>query len=172
MTRAILSQIPILLLAPLSLLAGEEWPGVAYAEVRAYAWPDDKITEAVILPDKSLKPGVINKDGALLTAEQVKKLLAAVTGKHPEHGVAACHIPHNAFVFYDADKKPVAFVEVCFMCVNHRIFPKRSWSYIDLVSLASIFSEHKLPMGEYADLAAFEKRFKGVHGKSKGEPQK
>ncbi len=68
MKRAILA----LLFSTLSLLAGDQWPGVPFTEVRAYAWPDDKETEAVVLADKSLKPGVINKDGALLTPQQVR----------------------------------------------------------------------------------------------------
>lgn len=168
MTRAILRKIPFLVLfllltlTALWLLAGKEWPGVAFTEVRAYAWPNDETTQAVILPDMSLKPGVINKEGALLTPEQVKKLVAAVTGKHPDYSVAACHIPHNAFVFYDAEKKPVAFVEVCFHCRGVRMAPAGSSPKKDLVSMASIFAEHKLPMGKYPDLAAFEKEFKGV----------
>src|SRR5882757_2864093 len=72
-----------------SLHAGAPWPGVPFTEVRAYAWPDDHTTEAVILPGKTLKPGVINKEGALLTADEVKQLIAAVSGSHPKHAVAA-----------------------------------------------------------------------------------
>ena len=154
--------ILFLLLTTLSVFAGEPWPGVQFTEVRAYAWPDDKETEAVILADKSLKPGVINKDGALLTPQQVKQLLAAVTGKHEPHPVAGCHIPHDAFVFYDADKKPVAFVEICFGCLNHRVEPAGSAPVIDLLALASILSAHKLPMGEYPDFAAFKKGFNAI----------
>ena len=158
MNRAIL----FLFFTTLSLFAGEQWPGVQYAEVRAYAWPDDKETEEVILPGMALKPGIINNDGALLTPQQVKRLLASVTGKHPWHPVAACHIPHNAYVLYDAAKKPVAFVEICFGCFNHRIMPDGTSRYLDFISLASIFAEHKLPMGEYPDLAAFKKQFTKV----------
>ena len=109
----------------------------------------------------TLKPGVINKEGALLTPDQTKRLLAAVTGKHPGHAVAACHIPHNAFVFYDAAGKPVAFVEVCFGCLSTRSEPGGAAVCLDLVGLAGIFDELKLPMGEYPNLKAFKKHFKG-----------
>ncbi len=112
MKRAIL----LLLFCAVSAAAGESWPGVQFTEVRAYAWSDDKKSEAIILDGMTLKPGVINKDGALLTATQTRRLLSAITSKHPWHPVAACHVPHNAFVFYNADHRPVAFVELCFGC--------------------------------------------------------
>jgi hypothetical protein len=157
-----MSRAFFLLLSTASLLAGAPWPGVPFTEVRAYAWPDDKHTEAVILPGMALKPGVINKDGALLSPEQTKRSLAAVTLKHPDHPVAACYLPHNAFVFYDAAKKPVAFVEVCFGCLSSRIQPRSSGHPFDLLVLASIFDAHKLPMGEYPNLAAFKKHFDDI----------
>jgi hypothetical protein len=156
MTRAIL----IFFLSSLCAFAGDTaWPAVKFSEVRAYAWPDDKSTEAVILKGMILKDGAINPGGAVLTPEQTKTLVAAVTGKRPGYPVAMCHIPHNAFVFYDEAKKPVAFVEICFGCSNHRIAPKGAAENIDLVALASIFDAHKLPMGEYRDLTAFKKHF-------------
>jgi len=156
MTRAVI----ILLLSAICAFAGEAaWPGVKFSEVRAYAWPDDKSTEAVILNEMALKDGVLNPDGAVLTPNQVKKLISAVTGKRPGYPVASCHIPHNAFVFYDATKKPVAFVEICFGCSNHRILPEGAARNLDLIAIAAIFDAHKLPMGEYRDLTSFKKHF-------------
>ncbi len=163
MNRAIL----ILLLSSLSLFADNSWPPVEFTEVRAYAWPDDKQTEAVILPGMKLKPGAINADGAVLTPQQTKRLLAAIAYGHPDHPIASCHIPHNAFVFYDATKKPVAFVEICFGCLSYRAEPRRSGKPLALVSLASIFAEHKLPMGEYPTLEAFKKHFDQVNNSGK-----
>lgn len=166
MTRAIL----ILLLSTLYAFAGDAaWPAVKFSEVRAYAWPDDKSTMAVILEGMTLKDGVINPNGAVLTPEQTKTLVGAVTGKRPEYPVAMCHIPHNAFVFYDAAKKPVAFVEICFGCSNHRISPKGAAENLDLVALATIFDAHKLPMGEYRDLDAFKKHFDDLQKMMKGD---
>lgn len=156
MTRAIL----ILLLSTLCVVAGETpWPSVKFSEIRAYAWPEDYHTRAVILEEMALKEGAINPAGAVLTPEQTKALIAAVTGKRPDYLISACHIPHNAFVFYDAAKRPVAFVEICFKCQNHRIAPEGAAENLDLVALAQIFDAHKLPMGEFRDLAAFRKRF-------------
>ncbi len=155
------SALLLLLLSTLSLFAGEPWPGVRFAEVRAYAWPDDKTTEAVILPGMTLKPGVINQDGAPLNAEQIKRLRGAVIGRHPSHPVAACYIPHNAFVFYDEAKKPVAFVEVCFGCLGSRQEPKATAEWPDLLAMAAIFDELKLPLGEYQNLPEFKKHLQG-----------
>jgi len=166
MTRAIF----IFLLSTFCAFAGDTaWPAVKFSEVRAFAWPDDKSTEAVILKGIIPMDGAINPGGAVLTPEQTKTLVTAVTGKRPEYPVAMCHIPHNAFVFYDAAKKPVAFVEICFGCSNHRIAPKGAAENIDLVALATIFDAHKLPMGEYRDLAAFKKHFDELQKMMKGD---
>jgi hypothetical protein len=154
--------ILFLLFSAMSFFAKDTWPGVEFTEVRAYAWPNDDKTEAVILPGMALKPGAINKEGALLTADQVKRLLSAVREKHPPYPIAACRTPHNAFVFYNGAKQPVAFLEICFECRNYSVRPIAHESNIDLISLASIFAEHRLPMGRYADAAAFERAFKNA----------
>jgi len=149
------------LFVAVSLVADTSWPGVQFAEVRAFAWPDDKVTTAVILPGMALKPGAINKKGSILTPDQTNRLLTAVTGKHSEYGGSRCHIPHNAFVFYDSTKKPVAFVEVCFECLTTRLEPRGAAEFPDVVNLARIFDEVKLPMGAYRNLKAFLKHFQG-----------
>ena len=148
-----------LLFSYLPAPAAEKWPGVPFSEVRAYAWPADTQEEAVILPDKSLLPGVLNENGALLTSKEVQRLRNAVTGRHADHPIMACYTPHNAFVFIDAKKKPVAFVEVCFTCLMYRAEPAGVAQNFDLLALAGIFSAHKLPMGEYRDLQSFRKAF-------------
>jgi hypothetical protein len=133
------------------------WPGRAFAEVRAFAWPDDHTTEAVIRLGGRLKPGVLNPEGALLSAEQVKRLQIAVVGQHKGSPSALCYYPHNAFVFYDAAKRPVAFVEVCFTCGGFRAAPRGAAQIIDEAALAALFGELKLPMGKYKDLADYQK---------------
>ncbi len=135
------------------------WPGVQFTEVRAFAWPKDDDTKAVILENMTLKSGAINPVGAVLTPEQTKALISAVTGKSPDYLFKGCYEPHNAFVFYDAAKKPVAFVEICFTCFSHRITPKVTATRLDLVALAAIFDAQKLPMGVFPDLHSFKMRF-------------
>lgn len=150
----------IFLLFSLRCLAGDSWPGVKFTEVRAFTWPGDRSGfSRVILEGMKLKPGAANPEGALLTAEQTRALLASVTGKRADYPTAECYSPHNAFVFYDESNKPVAFVEICFGCSNHRILPRGASDWLDMVALAAIFDAHKLSMGEYADLAAFKKHY-------------
>jgi len=158
----------LLLCSTLSLLAGENWPGVDFVEVRAYAWRQskDKDYRHIILDDMTFVPGVINPDGAVLTPEEVNRLRAPLTGNHPGYTRAMCYVPHNAFVFYDAAKKPVAFLEICFSCYGTRPFSIKGVSHsVDLPALASIFAAHKLPLtgqadvGVQADAELFKKNF-------------
>jgi hypothetical protein len=163
----------LLLLSALSLLADEKWPGVAFTEVRAYAWKPSKTddAEALILEDKSFVPGVINPEGAFLTPEEVKQLFAAITGRHQGYFGLTCYLPHNAFVFYDAAKKPVAFYEVCFTCLGHRAEPRKGLAAnINFPALAAIFAAHKLPFGSGKDAAEFKKRFDSSLIKEEAEP--
>ena len=152
--------ILLLLLSTLSLLANPPWPGVAYTEVRAFAF-DPKITKGkeLIGEDLSLKAGVLNKAGVLLDAEQVKRLLAAQAARIQRNLGIGCYLPHNLFVFYNAEKKPVAFLEICFDCLGSRIHPPEEECAPDLVALAKLCSELKLPFGKYKTFEAFQKRW-------------
>jgi hypothetical protein len=91
------------------------------------------------------------------TARQ--NLLAALTGQHKKYTSARCYVPHNALVFYNAEKKPVAFVEICFTCLNHKTRPDGAATFIDYPALASLFEANQSPMGEYRGAAAFNKLF-------------
>jgi len=96
--------------------AAKPWPGVEFTEARAFAWPAESEPKRLVQQDKSLLPGMANKDGAPLSSEQLKRLSAAVTGTHPEYGLMRCYTPRHAIVFYDKDKKVVAFLELCLDC--------------------------------------------------------
>lgn len=103
--------------------------------------------EWLIRPDMSFAPGVINKDGALLNAKQVSRLLKAESRRFQPRGRAGCYLPHNAFVFYDAEKKPVAFLEICFDCIGARAIPEDPGFDPDYYALAVLCTELKLPLG-------------------------
>ena len=128
--------------------AEADWPGTAYIEVRAYAYnPRPADTNPSILKDGHLNPTVLNKDGLVLTADQTKYLLAAVTGKHPDPGVyAACFNPRHAFVFYDVAHRPVAWVEICFDCGNAEAEPGQKGQIYDVAALLKLVRELKLPL--------------------------
>jgi hypothetical protein len=158
--------LALLLLLVAIASAQKPWPGVEFTEVRAYAWRGQLEVDHVILPGMTLAPGVLNRDGALLDAAQVKRLLSAVTGKHRQLPLAGCYLPHNAFVFYDREKNPVAFVEICFTCIGHRIEPKGAAASVDLVALATLFTERLLPLGRYPDVETFKLHLRRILGSS------
>jgi len=97
-----------------------------------------------IFKDGKLHETVINREGALLTTNQVNRLLIAVTGEHPVYDVAACFNPRHAFVFYDSDRKPVAQIELCFECLEHEAKPEGAAAYYDWPALAKLCAELKL----------------------------
>lgn len=135
----------LLLLLPVS--ASPPWPDIPFTEVRAYAWPTDLRTNAVILPGMKPLPGSLRPEGIPLSPQQVTRLQTAVTGRFPEVVQAFCYVPHNAFIFYNADKKPVAYVEICFTCGGYRAAPKGTAKNYDLPALAKLFHELGLPTG-------------------------
>jgi hypothetical protein len=152
----------LVLLSASALFADKSWPSVPFATVRAYAWPGDHEHLNAILPGMKLAPGAINKEGALLTPEQLHRLRVAVSPPQHSRGgqtipVSNCYIPHNAFVFYDAAKTPVAYLEVCFSCLGYTAQPRIPAAVSNYLSLAAIFEELKLPMGPYVTAKAFGK---------------
>ncbi len=122
---------------------GGAWPGVEYAEVRGYAFNFGGGPASIIV-DGKLNATVLNKEGALLTKAQLKRLIAALTEKHPSHPVALCFNPRHAFVFYDQSGKPVASVNVCFECLAATASPEGTVQPYDLAALADLSAELKL----------------------------
>lgn len=150
----------IIMLLSQSVFATEAWPALPFVEARAYAWPVEGTKGGlVILPGIKLREDVINKEGAVLNPDQVKRLQAALSGKHAKHALIRCYSPHNAVVFYDSGKRPVAFVEICFDCLGAGTMPKAPAEWKDFPALAKIFAELKLPIGRSGDLENFNKFF-------------
>jgi hypothetical protein len=129
--------------------AAEVWPTNSYVEVKAYVFNLESQMDVRFLNGTNLNADVFNADGARLNQTQVKELLKAITGKHPEHMVALCYNPHHAFVFFDSTGKPVASFEICFECSNYYWQPQRSlnkYNYIDIKSVRKIVQELGLPI--------------------------
>src|SRR5436853_5375727 len=61
------------------------WPGISFFEARAYSYNDKGYGAPPIIKDGKLHLSVINTNGTLLATNQVRHLLAAATGDHPEH---------------------------------------------------------------------------------------
>jgi hypothetical protein len=122
-----------------------DWPGVPYTAVRAYAYNHNGVLERPILAQGKLDESVVNKDGALLSRAQIKRLLAAVTGSHKPYELAMCFEPRHAFVFYQR-AKPVAVIEVCFACRQIRKRPTGEEYPVDLPALSELIRELKVPL--------------------------
>ena len=152
-----MKRVLILLLLPAaSLFAADSWPAVSFTTVRAYSWPEG--TNGGIVQGMKLAPKVINKKGTLLNADQVHRLQVAVAHSPRKIDFFECYNPHNAFVFYNAAKKPVAYLELCFSCLGNRAQPPIPPPSIpNYLSLAAIFEELKLPMGPYTTANEFRK---------------
>lgn len=146
------------------------WPGVAFKELRAYAWSaDGDPVNEVVLADGKLRPGVLNPKGALLSKAQVRRVLTAQRNRvklvNGRRIVSGCYNPHNAFVFLDKAGRIVAFLEVCFDCHNARLMPADEQSEPNLIALAEICAELKLSFGEQKSLAELRKVFRAAGGK-------
>lgn len=133
-----------------------DWPGVQFAEVRAFAWPADLMTEKVVSDALELKSGGIDPAGRRLSAAQVERLLRSVRRRPlgKRIAVSGCYWPRNAFVFYDGAGRATAAFEICFDC--HGIFrlPATQGDIApDFVELTKLFSELKLPFGTFESLA-------------------
>ena len=120
-----------------------EWHFTGFTEVRGYVVnEDDQYGQrgGFILSDGSLNPTRSPQDGVLLTHKQVKSLKEALMGDRPPEAVAACFYPHHAFEFLDADGKRVAYVDICFSCIQHRGEPS-GFGYIDYDKLGTLVRE-------------------------------
>ncbi len=139
--------------------AAPSWPRVSFSEVRGYSYNTKGYGPQPIIKDGKLNATVINTNGAVLVTNQVRHLLAAITGEHSPHLVAACFNPRHAFVFYDSDKKAVAQAEVCFECVQGGARPDGAAVFFDWCALADLCRELKLPNSPDPD---FCKRFNAM----------
>ncbi len=121
------------------------WPNVSYTEVRGYSYnPKGEMSRHILTNDK-LDDTVLNGEGTLLSQSQVERLVTAVSDYDTsmiESG--SCFNPRHAFIFYGADSKPVAWVEVCFECTSFTCDPSPSGP-CDIPALAAICYELKLP---------------------------
>ena len=142
------------------------WPGVPFEEVRAFAWKLDRNEETVIGPGIVVAPRPLNPKGTLLSKAQIASLIAAQARRRTERPQAGCYVPHNAFVFYDAHKKPVAFLEICFDCLGSRLSPEDANCDPDFIALAQLCSELKLPFGRHKTFRQFREETAAILGVS------
>jgi hypothetical protein len=148
------------------------WPAAPYVEVRAYAYNLRGDSAPPIMNGAGvLHRSVVNRKGARLSANQVLRLLAAITGEHPDHPRAACFYPRHAFVYYDAETKPVAWLEVCFECLGGESHPDGLRGPFDMPALAELTAELRLARSPgrafRANFDAFRRRLRAARGPQK-----
>ncbi len=136
------------------------WPPARYSTVRAYLYRvrsdfyDPNSWDPNIIKNGRLVKSVANPEGVLLSPAQVQRLITAIS-QTPDHRNGqlifttnnCAFDPHNAFVFYDADGKMAATVEVCTLCGDVDVFPERKDSYkYDFTAIEPLITELGLPV--------------------------
>jgi len=149
MTRIYILFVVVVLTLTRSVSAeSTNWLPAGYAEVRAYLYNLEGEQAAPIVKHGKLHESVWNPEGAALNKKQTATVQKAVVDYHPagpRPPSASCYQPRHAFVYYDAEHKPVGFVEVCFSCGNYRTSPEHPVA-VDLDTLKKVFVELKIPV--------------------------
>ena len=142
----------LLLLLPLAHGAEPKaWPNVPFKHVVAYCYDFSQDTRgsAITFPDGSLHKGVIRATTVRLSEPQVQQVVGLLTKvSEEEDGESDCYEPHHAFIFYDAEWKVVALIDVCFLCEDYIARPKGVSENIDLAALEKLCRGLGLPVLE------------------------
>ena len=158
MTRLIL---PLVAATAATTLYGADWPDVKYSEVRAYYYNATSQHDCRILDGKGrLDASVVDKNGVVLNADQVARLLAAINGQQRIHPITACYVPHHAFIFYNSWGRRVAVFEFCLECLKASPDPNNTGPYYNYPALAELIADLHLPLGpKFKDPAAYKRRY-------------
>jgi hypothetical protein len=151
--------IIVLLTLTATPLFGADWPDVKYAQVRAYFYNTASEHDCRILDSKGhLDPSVTDKDGVVLNADQIARLLAAINGPQRLHPITACYVPHHAFIFYNSWGRRVAVFEFCLECLKGSADPNTAGPYYNYPALAELAADLKLPLGpKFKDPRAYRR---------------
>jgi hypothetical protein len=133
------------------------WPAASFASVRAFAYDcDADESRHFFQKNGAVHRGILNGQGVLLSEEQVKRVVAALTLETPRQHRTACFLPHHSFVFYDAAGQVVAHTEVCFTCTIQQSTPKGLPEHINFQAVWDVLREMGVPCGDgsqfYKDL--------------------
>ncbi len=151
----------LLLALAATQLHAADWPDVKYSQVRAYFYNAASAHDCRILDPKGrLDPSVVDKNGVVLDASQVARLLAAINGRQRLHPMTACYVPHHAFIFYNAWGRRVAVFEFCLECLKASADPNTAGPYYNYPALAELIADLHLPLGpKFKDPAAYRRRY-------------
>lgn len=103
---------------------------------------------------------------ARISKEHLTATYKAVIDGHSRFPVRECYDPHHAIIFYSNGGKPVCCIEICFSCNRVKISPEfrtltsgdHSFERTDLIALARVFSELKLPLSPFQSFEELKKQ--------------
>lgn len=126
------------------------WPTGPFKHVVAYCYDysQDQRGAAISFPDGSLHRGVIRATTIRLTDAQAQKLRRLLSEDADGRGDVNDYDPHHAFVFYDADWKVTASIDICFQCDDYAERPKGVSESINVAALEAFCRELGLPIFE------------------------
>jgi hypothetical protein len=150
------------------------WPTKPFKHVVGYCYDftkDPRGTD-ITFPDGSIHHGVIQATTVRLSEDQAAELGTLLTKESDfETGGSDCYDPHHAFVFYDADWKVVASIDLCFLCEDHASRPVPVSAQIDLTELEKFCGVIGLPL--FDDSAEYTRLFEQEQGKTPAvDPEK
>jgi hypothetical protein len=131
-----------------SLRVNAQWLPDEAKIVKAYVYDyTQEKDNPTLLKSWKLHSGVINKEGAALSDEQIIRLKKALISAEPRAAGAFCYMPHHGFVFYSASGRPLGHIELCFQCHNvdssPKGLPEKEWNWEEI---RKILEELKLPI--------------------------
>lgn len=131
-----------------SSLADEFWTveGFMYCVAYTYDYKQDPRGQSIIFKDGSINKGVIRSTTLRLNDNQVNSLFDSMNTTKKDQGVSDCHDPHHAFVFYDVGWKPIAWIEVCFLCNTIYSGPKEPLDEVDMDKLKRFCKRIGMPV--------------------------
>lgn len=129
--------------------AEDLWPEKPFKHVVAYCYNPfhDERGSSITFDDGTLSEGVIRATTVRLDEAQttrLRKLLS--TDTDTVKGGVLCYDPHHAFVFYDADWKVTASIDICFLCSDYRSRPEDASGSVDLSALMAFCRQLGLPI--------------------------
>jgi hypothetical protein len=101
---------------------------------------------------------------ARLTKEQITGTYKAVIEGQSRFPVAECYDPHHLIICYSETGTPLSCIEICFTCNRVKITPESRqlnssdhfFERSDLIALARIFTELKLPLPPFESFGALK----------------
>lgn len=144
-------------------------PGDPFADPSGEGIPYGSILRSDSLIDTAaLVSRVVGQ--ARIGKDQLATASKAVMDGNSRFPIMECYNPHHAIIFYSRDGNPVCCIEICFTCNQVKISPEirnptagdGSYERADLIALAGLFSELKLPLTPFKSYEELKKGYQSL----------